>query len=180
MTFSRIGAAFVVLTLLVGTPVQALKVQVDFDEGYAFGEATKVAWTAGTPSPNELNEKRIVSATEAQLREKGMTLVDRAEADLLVRTHVATEKEVSSSGRRLGVSVAKRTSWGSIGVGSSGGNRVKQVTVGTLIIELLDASTEALVWQAVASDTIDDSGKVAKKIEQAAEKAFRKYPPKTR
>ncbi len=54
---------------------------------------------------------------------------------------------------------------------------------GTLIIDLVDARERKLVWQAVASDTVNPRSSAAERdeaINQAVAKIFADFPPQTR
>jgi hypothetical protein len=70
--------------------------------------------------------------------------------------------------------------WGPI-AGRSGTARVQEITVGTLAIDIVDASTRSIVWRAMASKDIDPNARPDKRdrnIDKAAETLFRNYPPK--
>jgi hypothetical protein len=49
---------------------------------------------------------------------------------------------------------------------------------GILIIEVLDAHSERLVWRAYCSAKVTDLQKINEVIDKAVKKAFSKYPPK--
>jgi hypothetical protein len=166
------------LLLVVASNVHAVKVDTDHDSTYDFSTVKTVIWGDCTPTTDELMQKRILAAVEEQLTAKGLTIVETVPADLQIATHVSTDSHMKQSGGNVGVSVAKRTSWGSIGVGGRGNKKVHEVETGTLLIDMRDPQTGDLVWRANASDTIEDnSDKMAKKIDAAVEKAFKKFPP---
>ena len=49
---------------------------------------------------------------------------------------------------------------------------------GSLIVDMVDASSDALVWQATASGSIKgDPQKAQQQLEKALADAFKKYPP---
>jgi hypothetical protein len=148
-------------------------VAVDYDSGFDFAGLSTYAWTEGVPAENELNERRIVQAVDGQLAAHGFRRVEEG-PELLVRTEVSSRQEVRSSGGSVGVGYG-----GSRGaVGLSSGNRVYEVTVGTLVIELVDAASQGVVWRAEAQKTVgNDPQDTAKKIEQVTEKAFESFPP---
>lgn len=175
---TRVPALLLALAL-VATPAAAkMKIGVDQDEAYDFAGHATYAWTEGRPAPDDLMQKRIVAGVEEHLAALGLTPAEEgATPDLWVSTEAFAEDEVKSSGSRVGLSVSKRTSFGSIGLGGSRGNRTRKVTVGTLVIAVLDGESQELVWRAVASDTItDDPEKTAKQIAEAIERAFKKFP----
>jgi hypothetical protein len=50
--------------------------------------------------------------------------------------------------------------------------------VGTLVIDLFDASTKKLIWRGSASDTLSDkSDKNIKTLDKAVQKMFDRFPP---
>jgi len=69
--------------------------------------------------------------------------------------------------------------YGGWGVGMGSTTTYENVyTVGTVILDLYDAKTQKLLWRGTASDTIPEkSSSLAKKIDKAAVKMFKKFPP---
>jgi hypothetical protein len=62
-----------------------------------------------------------------------------------------------------------------------GSAMVQPVLIGTLVVDMSDARTSAIVWRSLASSDIRTTDKPAtrdKKIAKAMEKMFRNYPPK--
>jgi hypothetical protein len=52
------------------------------------------------------------------------------------------------------------------------------VTPGTLVIDVWDASRNAMIWRSVATGALSpNSQRNAKSINQAVERAFRDFPP---
>ena len=97
----------------------AQKTTYDFDKTAPFAQFKSYSWKDGTPTKNELIDKRIVAAVEAQLAAKGFRRDDAA-PDVFVVFHVAMDeqKDISSVqdgpdvrrvrvrlGRRLGLDV---------------------------------------------------------------------------
>jgi len=123
-------------------------------------------------------QKRILAAVEEQLVAKGLTIMQSGPADLQVTTRVGSESQLKQSGGNVGVSVHKNTRFGSIGLGGRGNEKVHDVKVGTLLIDMRDTQTGDLVWRANSSDTVEgNSDKTVKKINTAVEKSFKKFPP---
>ena len=70
-----------------------------------------------------------------------------------------------------------------IGIQCPGNTKINRVSfrVGSLVVDLVDAKTNELVWRAVASSTIPpDRKKLEKKIQKVVAKMFASYPPGTR
>jgi hypothetical protein len=166
---TTVGAA------VLGTIALAQSVTYDYDREADFSKYKTYAWTEGTEVPDELNHARIVRAVDAQLTAEGMTRLEpSARPDVLVAYHTSFEKNLSIHGFEHG--------WGPFGLGDrTGSARVQPLLVGTLVIDLIDAETNALVWRSMASSDIDPNTSPEKrdrKIAKATEKMFKKYPPK--
>jgi hypothetical protein len=75
--------------------------------------------------------------------------------------------------------------WGPFGLGGDrlASARLEPVVIGTLVVDISDAQTGALVWRSLASSDIRPTDKPEtreKKIATATQKMFRNYPPKSR
>ena len=157
--------------LLLSSAAMAQEVSYDHDKTTDFSAFTTYAWVPGTPVKDDLNHKRIVEAVDIQLTAKGLVEVDgSASPDLLVAYRAGVSRDVQVSGS--GVGGYRPARWGSA--------RVKQVMVGVLVVELIDARTRKVVWRAVATDDLDPQAspeKREKKINKAAEKMFKSLRP---
>jgi hypothetical protein len=167
--------ATVCLTLL-GTLALAQTVTYDYDRTANFAAFRTYAWTRGTELGDELNHARVVRAIDATLVAKGLGRVEPgANPDLLVAYHASFDENLEITGSTHG--------WGPVGLGADrwGSARVQPVLVGTLVVDLSDARTRAIVWRSLASSDIRPTDKPEsrdKKIAKATEKMFKNYPPK--
>ena len=158
-----LGLAFV----LVALPGFAQRVNVDFDKTTDFSRYVTYAWTEGTPVPNPLGDQRIVSAIEYHLAMVGFEKVE-ADPDMYVSYHASSEEDIEI------------TDWGHAGPrwGWSRDIDVRKVLVGIIVVDMIDAADDKLFWRAVASDTVSAKPqKNEKKINRAAKKMFKKFPP---
>ena len=166
--------ASVCLTLL-GSIALAQSVTYDFDRAANFSSYKTYAWTRGTELTDELNHARVVRAIDATLVAKGLTRVEpSSNPDVLVAYHASFDKNLEITGSTHG--------WGPFGIGGDrwGSARVQPVLVGTLVVDISDARTSAIVWRSQASSDIRPTDKPEnrdKKIAKATEKMFKKYPP---
>jgi Domain of unknown function (DUF4136) len=164
-----------VLTLL-GTMALAQSVTYDYDRAASFSNYKTYAWTRGTELTDELNHVRVVRAIDAALVAKGLARVEpSANPDVLVAYHASFDKNLEISGSTHG--------WGPLGLGGDrwGSARVQPILVGTLVVDISDARTRAIVWRSLASSDISPTDKPEnrdKKIAKATEKMFKNYPPK--
>jgi Domain of unknown function (DUF4136) len=163
-----------VLMTFLGAIALAQSVTYDYDRTANFSSYKTYAWTRGTELTDELNHARVVRAVDSRLVAKGLTRVEpSANPDVLVAYHASFEKNLEISGSTQG--------WGPFGVGGRlGSARVNAVLVGTLVIDIADVRTRAIVWRSLASSDITPTDKPEsrdKKIAKATEKMFKNYPP---
>jgi hypothetical protein len=163
------------LTLL-GTIALAQSETYDFDGAANFASYKTYAWTRGTELTDELNHARVVRAIDAALVAKGLARVEpSANPDVRVAYHASfdTTLEISGSAHGSGPFDVFGDRWGSA--------RVQPLLVGTLVVDISDARTSAIVWRSLASSDIRPTDKPEsrdKKIAKATEKMFKNYPPK--
>ena len=163
------------LTLL-GTIALAQEVTYDFDKATNFSRFKSYAWVRGTVLNDEFNHSRIVNAVNAQLASKGLTKVETsANPDVLVAYHASFDRDLEITGFSSG--------WGGYRFpgNRSGSARTAEILIGTLAVDIVDATTRTIVWRGLATKEVDvkaDPEKREKNINRAAEKLFRNYPPK--
>jgi hypothetical protein len=137
---------------LFGTIAMAQSVSHDYDRAVKFSKYWTYAWTRGTELPDELNHARVVRAIDVVLAAKGVPRVDGADhPDVLVAYHASLDT-----------------------------NLVQPVQVDTLVVEITDARTHAIVWRGLASSDVRSSDSLEmreKKIDKAAAKMFRHFTP---
>jgi hypothetical protein len=154
----------------------AQSVTYDYDRAASFSNYKTYAWARGTELTDELNHARVVRAIDAALAAKGLVRVEpSANPDVLVAYHASFDRNLEISGSIQG--------WGPFGLGGDrwGSARVQPVVVGTLVVDISDARTRALVWRSLASSDISPTDKPEtrdKKITKATQKMFKNYPPK--
>ena len=73
--------------------------------------------------------------------------------------------------------------WGAYrwGGSRSGAARAEEITVGTLVVDMIDARTRTIVWRGTASKDVDQGASAEKRdkhARKAMEKLFKNYPPK--
>jgi hypothetical protein len=167
-----IGTALVALT---STAVFAQEVSYDFDKSADFSQLHSYVWVRGTPVADDFNHKRIVEAIDKQLAAKGLRKAEgKADAGALVAYHAAFSRNLEING----------SGWGGyrFGPARSGSARVEEILVGTLVVDVIDARTGAILWRGIASKELDVKAspeKRDKNINKAAEKLLKNYPPKS-
>ena len=161
----RISRAILLLVICFHTSsLWGQRVQVDWDRKADFGEYQTYAWEKGTDAPAKISHQRLVKAIEDQLGVRGI-FKDEQEPDLFVIYHVAGKDEFQLAG-------GGRRDWS-----DSGAIEVQSFTQGTLVVDLVDAKENRLIWRGVASDTVSrEPRKNATIIQRAVRKLFEKFP----
>jgi len=163
------------LALLAST-ASAQKVTYDYAKGTDFSRLKTYAWSEGTPVRDQINHQRIVSAIETQLAAKGLTKAPAGtKPDVFVAYHASFDRDLQIN--------AFSTDMGGwrFGMGSrSGSARVQEVVTGTLVIDVVQADTDSMIWRGMAAKDIDvnaNGEKREKNIAKAIEKIFKHFPP---
>lgn len=168
-------AFLAVAALVASAPAFAQEVSYDYDKTFDFSKAKTYGWIDGTPLKDQFNHQRIVSAVDAQLKLKGLTLVVAgATADVLVAYHASFDKDVRISGFSSGFGGYR------FGATRSGTATVDDILVGTIIVDVVSAAEKKIVWRGMATKEVDpkaDPEKREKNINKAAEKLFKNFPP---
>jgi Domain of unknown function (DUF4136) len=158
----------------------AQKVTYDYDKSAPFAQYHKYSWKKGTPTNNALIDNRLIAAIEAQLAAKGLTKDDNA-PDVFVLFHMAFDQQQDISSYSTG------PMYGGYGYGWGGGwgttttdVRVREILVGTLAVDMIDAKKKEVAWRGLGTKEIDTHAKPDKRdanITKAVEKIFKNYPP---
>ena len=126
----------------------------------------------GTSWNNQISEKRVTDEITQTLTEKGWKQVD-ANPDALVVLHGATEKQKSlntfySGGGYGGYGYR---GWGGMGGGmGTATTTTSEYLVGTLVVDIFEAKSKALMFRGTASDEISDKpDKNIKKIDKVGQ-----------
>jgi Domain of unknown function (DUF4136) len=173
-------------TAVVLTPVLlvAQKVSYDFDKSANFAAFKTYAHKDGTKVGQPLIDERIVAAIDTQLAAKGFTKSE-ANPDVFVVYHMAfdKEKDISTFSSGYGGGYGPY-GWGWGGGGWAGGTsttQVRDILIGTLVVDIADAKKGQLAWRGMATKEVNTQAnpeKRDKSINKAMEKIFKKYPPK--
>ena len=150
-------------------------VVVDYDKSVDFSVFQTYSWEEGTPAEAAFVQERIEAAIDRELLTKGLRKVD-GDSDLRLITHasVETQRRATYDAFPYWTRWHRGTQWGVATI------YVGQVDVGTLIVDLVDSETGRLVWRAVGTGTVRDPERNEKRINKAAKKMFKRYPPDSR
>lgn len=173
------------LSLLAGLLVgcSSLRVTTDYAEGTDFSAFRTFQYrdssnTLAVSSP--LSHQRIVNALRRGMVSSGLSEVTE-NPDVYVTYYGSTEQETHFHTTYSGVNSwhgSRRSSRG-MGFGvTSSTTRPTTVTRGTLVIDVWDASQNAMIWRSVATSALSASPeRSARAINDSVERAFSRFPP---
>jgi osmotically-inducible protein OsmY len=169
--------------LLVPVLALAQKTSYDFSKSANFASFKTYAMKDGTKVGQQLIDDRIASAIEAAMAAKGFTKA-ASNPDVFVVYHVAFDKEKDISTYSSGYAGG----YGPYGWGWGGGmgtttTQVRDILIGTLVIDMADAKANQLVWRGMGVKEVDTQAKPDKRdksITNAVNKIFKNYPPKVK
>lgn len=167
--------ALAVLVALLGGC--AAKVVTDYDSNAAF--ANYQSW-AFAPDAGEgytsLDGSRVETAVARELsaREVSQTSVD--EADLLVSYRIDQVERFDTTGFSYGLGVGR----GRFGWGLSTVPPVREIREGQLVVELVDSTTQRVVWRGASKRYLNENqspGTRQELIDEVVAEMFNRYPP---
>ncbi len=139
----------------------------EYDANANFAAYRTYVWKDGTPIPNQPVDERITRAVDAEMAKRGL-LKAVVGGDLFVTYHAAV-------GRRLEME--------SLGYRYGPGYRtpVREVKEGTLVVDLVDAVHNQLVWRGLATDELsppDHPADWQERLNDVMARMFSDYPPR--
>jgi len=162
---------------LAGASAMAAETKVDYDHKVDFSTFKTFTLKAGTPAQTPFAQERLVESITAALTARGWSKATGATGDVQVVTHVQHSTQTVADVTTFGY--GGYPGWGGWG-GSYGTSSVsvREIPMGTLIMDIVDGSTNILVWRGVASDTLSDNAdKMKKKVDKALTKLLKDFPP---
>lgn len=160
-------------------------VRYNFDKDADFSKYKTYKWVVikGAPTMDDLVDKQVKDAIDAQLTTKGLSKVDSDNADLLIgyQTAVGQEKQFTSYNTDWGYGPGwGRGGWYGGGGGGMTTGQTSTIYTGQLALDMYDSSGHDLVWRGVASKTLDPKAKPDKRqknLNKAVAKLLKNYPP---
>jgi hypothetical protein len=172
--------------LLSTTAASAQDVRYNFDKDSDFSKFKTYKWVAlkDAAKVNDLMDKQVKDALDAELATKGLTKVDDDSANLYIgyQAGVGEEKQFTSYSSDWGYGGGwYRGGWyGGAGGMSTTTGQTSTIYVGQLAVDMYDSAHHDLVWRGVASKTIDPKAKPEKQqknLAKAVKKLLKNYPP---
>lgn len=168
----------------------SVKITTDYDKSVDF-ESLKTfeyfGWADESDKLlNELEKRRIEAAFADEFEKRGLTLVKEG-GDMVVALYIMTENKTqynaTTSGMGYGGYYGYGPGWGwgpRMGMGMTT-TRVSEYnyTVGTLVIDIFHAGDKKLIWESIATGTVDDNPQTREKnIPRTVAKIMAPYPVK--
>jgi hypothetical protein len=183
----RITLFSMALVLLFAKSAIGQDIRYNFDKDADFSKYKTYKWVTlkNAKQLDDIMDKEIKQAIDAQLSTKGLSSVDTDNADLFIgyQADVGTEKQFTSFNSDWGYGGGwYRGGW----YGPSGGmttGTTSTIYNGQLALDMYDSQKKDLVWRGVASKTIDPKAKPEKQqknINKAVTKLLKKYPPEAK
>jgi hypothetical protein len=169
--------------VLMPALAMAQKTSYDYDKTANFASFKTYGLKDGTKVGQPLIDDRIVAAIATELAAKGLTKSE-SNPDVYVVYHVAFDKQKDISTYSSGYAGGYGGyGWGWGGGWAGGGTTnttVRDILVGTLVIDIADAKKGQLAWRGMGVKEVDTQAKPEKRdksINNAVKKIFKNYPP---
>jgi hypothetical protein len=168
-----------VLTLGAGW-ASAQDVSTNYVPGTDFSKYKTYKWVEiqGAEKPDQIVDAQLKQGIDKALAERGFTKATGETADLFIAYQVAVSQERQWNTYNTGGYGYRYGRMGGMGTATS-----TTINVGTLVLDMYDASAKELVWKGQATKSIDppnDPEKRQKNIDKAMEKLLKDFPPKAK
>jgi hypothetical protein len=152
----------------------AQQVKTDYDRNANFNRYKTYSWSS-VKTKDPLLVDRIKSAVDATLAAKGLTQVESG-GDLSITAMEITKNQQTLNTFYDGGFGGWR--WGGFGDATTTTETYK---VGTLVVDMFDTQSKALVFRGSSSDTLSDkSDKNIKNLNKGVDKMFKHFPPEAK
>jgi hypothetical protein len=162
------------MVLLLASSSSAQQVKTDYDRSANFGQYKTYSWEK-VQTQNQLWAPRIQEAVNVTLAAKGLTPVASG-GDIAIVAIETTQNQQTLNTFYDGFGGGWR--WRGFGGFGDATTTTENYKVGTLVVDLFDAHTKALIWRGSSSDTLSDkSDKNIKNLDKGVQKMFDHFPP---
>lgn len=167
---------FLAAIVLIAAPIaaQAQNVKVAYDHSADFTKFKTYSWVKGRQASNSQIHMLVVDETDRQLQRKGLKKVE-AQADLNVTYYASLDENINTGA----VEYMKDTDWKKWGDHNPVyGPKMVAMPIARMVLDIVDASANKLVWRGRAKDTYTPKqARGKKRVSKAMEKLFAKFPP---
>lgn len=161
--------------------VVAQDVRFNYMPGTDFSKYKTYKWVRVPEAqyPNEILDKQLMDAIDAQLATKGLVKTEE-NPDLIVCYQVAVTQEKQWNSYSTGGNMWGYGRWGGWGGMQTTTTTSQTINTGTLNLDIYDAAKKEQIWRGAVSKTLGsgkDPKKVQKNIDKAMAKLLKNYPP---
>jgi Domain of unknown function (DUF4136) len=144
----------------------AADIKVNYDWQADFTRYKTWRWRKGTPAPDPVADKQLRDAIESRLAARGLSRVE-SRGDLEVVYHVAAEN-------KMGVeNLAYKEPFF-----EGRATRIRYLSVGTLVLDMIDASSGKVVWRGEAQDATTPAPRaIERMIDEGIAQLLQDFPP---
>lgn len=172
MNAKWMSAALMAATLTIGCGY-SIKTATDYNPTVQLADYHTFSLMKGNPSGNALFDQRVAEDVRATLMSKGWKEEPEGQARAAVVIHTATKTKHTYETFYDGWG-GWQWRWG--GVGSST-TFVEDYRVGTLVVDIFDASSKQAIWRGWASDVVPSKPQDnVKATEEAVTRLFKDFP----
>ena len=176
-----------ILVVFIFTGCSSTKISSDYDREADFSKYQDfhyVGWAKDSDQIlNDLDKRRIEEAFANEFAKRGIKFVDASEADAAVSLFIVIDQKTGTTaytdyygGMGYGYGRAY-PGWGWGGGYSTTRYQEYDYLDGTLVVDVFDTETKKLVWQGVASGTVNEKTKNREdRINKLAREIMAKYP----
>jgi hypothetical protein len=183
---TRMPVALIACGLLIGC--STIDVRTDWDRAIDFSRFESFALLENSEAAiNRLIDARIRASIIEEISSKGLRQLETIEgADLAIGFQVTTQdrrsyRTVSTSWRASGYRHRRsRPGWHDQTMNTTTRTRVREYTVGALVLAIFDNKTKELIWEGSGSGRLDLSGgpeQSEQRIRDAVQQILRDFPP---
>jgi hypothetical protein len=160
---------------LVGAGLLFASVSSDYDKSADFGKYHTYSWI-GAKASNDIWVGRIKEDVNQALTGKGWTEAPSG-GDAAISAFGSSKvvQSLNTFYDGLGGGWGWRRGWGGMGEATT---TVENTPVGTLVVDVFDASSKKLIWRGQSSESLSSNeDKNDKKLEKDVAEMFKKFPP---
>ncbi|MEW6335937.1 MAG: DUF4136 domain-containing protein [Acidobacteriota bacterium] len=165
------------ITGLVGC--STLSVSSDWDREVDFSRYATFNLMPSGSAMDPFIRQRLEAAVIGEMEAKGLRRAGE-KADLLVALHGRVDSRTQIDTVGFGYGVGRWGYWGRYGALRTATTTVREIPVGTLVIDIVDARQMKLAWQGVGTDTLESRStpeRSEKRINEAVKAILASFPP---
>lgn len=163
----------------------APRVTIEHDHQANFLDLHTFAWVTPKAGPvtnpildSDILEGRVQRAVIADLSRRGYVQTDsRQDADFLVTYHTVSKQKLESTPASFSIGFGGYYPYGYGNVFMPVGNTVQSREQGTLMLDVIDAKTQRLIWRGWTNDWISKSNYSEQAVANDVQRILAKFPP---